>query len=141
TKRGEDVRARINVLSEMPEEWKTHLSRWSRANKRCKREVDGALAPSRNDEYFLYQTLLGTWPFEPVRQTDRQAYVERIQAYMLKAIREAKVNTSWISPNEPYEQAARDFVAGILADSPRQPFLADFEPFAHQIADLGIWNS
>jgi (1->4)-alpha-D-glucan 1-alpha-D-glucosylmutase len=141
TKRGEDVRARINVLSEMPEEWRTRLSCWSRANKRFKRDVDGALAPSRNDEYFLYQTLLGTWPFEPIRQAVRQAYLERIQAYMLKAIREAKVNTSWISPNEPYEHATREFVARILADSRRQMFLADFEPFARQISDLGIWNS
>src|SRR5260370_20172130 len=76
-----------------------------------------------------------------MRQAGQQVYIERIQAYTLKAIREAKVNTSWISPNEPYEQATRDFVARILAESPRQPFLADFEPFAQRIADLGIWNS
>src|SRR4029077_8687399 len=64
TKRGEDVRARVNVLSEVPREWKVRLSRWCRANKRAKREIDGALAPTRNDEYLLYQTLIGTWPFE-----------------------------------------------------------------------------
>lgn len=162
TKRGEDVRARINVLSEIPQEWKVRLARWSRSNKRWKRPVEGVPAPSRNDEYLLYQTLIGTWPFAglarsrpPASQStgsqstgspstglaDREAYIERIEQYMLKATREAKVNTSWISPNEPYEDATREFVAGILADSPRNLFLADFDSFARQIADLGLWNS
>ncbi len=163
TKRGEDVRARINVLSEIPQEWKARLSRWSRWNKRLKRDVDGAPAPSRNDECLLYQTLIGTWPFEPwpeakgsleqnlapaaaaaqaaPRPSGREAYIERIQNYMLKAAREAKVNTSWISPNEPFEKATREFVAGLFAESPRNLFLPDFTAFARQIADLGIWNS
>jgi (1->4)-alpha-D-glucan 1-alpha-D-glucosylmutase len=163
TKRGEDVRARINVLSEIPEEWKVHLSRWSRWNKRLKRDVDGAPAPSRNDEYLLYQTLLGTWPFELMSndgrsgdkaavgnppaaldrssRSDREVYIGRIQNYMLKAAREAKVNTSWISPNEAFEKATREFVAGIIAESPRNLFLPDFTTLARQIADVGIWNS
>ncbi len=141
TKRGEDVRARINVLSELPAEWKTHLARWARCNKRHKREIDGEPAPSRNDEYLIYQTLIGTWPFEPFRSNERETYLARMQQYMLKAAHEAKVHTSWISPNEPYEQAIRDFLAGILADSSRNAFLADFEPFARSIAELGIWNS
>jgi (1->4)-alpha-D-glucan 1-alpha-D-glucosylmutase len=140
TKRGEDVRARINVLSEIPQQWKTRLAQWSRANKRFKRDVDGMPAPSRNDEYLLYQTLLGTWPFEP-READLDAYIERIQKYMLKATREAKVNTSWISPHEAYERATREFLAASLGDSPRAHFRADFEPFARQIAGLGVWNS
>jgi (1->4)-alpha-D-glucan 1-alpha-D-glucosylmutase len=140
TKRSEDVRARINVLSELPAEWKMHLARWARCNKRHKREIDGEPAPSRNDEYLLYQTLIGTWPFEPLRENEREAYISRMQEYALKAAHEAKVHTSWISPNEPYEQATRDFLAAILA-APRNPFLADFEPFALAIAELGIWNS
>lgn len=141
TKRGEDVRARINVLSEMPEEWKARLSLWSRWNKRKKQVVDGMPAPSRNDEYLLYQTLLGAWPFEPMSPPEREQFIVRIQQYMLKATHEAKVHTSWISPNEPYEKATGDFVAGILAESPRNQFLGDFSPFARQIAELGIWNS
>jgi (1->4)-alpha-D-glucan 1-alpha-D-glucosylmutase len=141
TKRSEDVRARINVLSELPAEWKMRLARWSRCNKRHKREIDGEPAPSRNDEYLLYQTLLGTWPFEPFRANEREVYIARMQEYALKAAHEAKVYTSWISPNEPYEQATRDFLAAILSGSPRNLFLADFVPFARSIADLGIWNS
>ncbi len=79
TKRSEDVRARINVLSELPAEWKMHLARWARCNKRHKREIDGEPAPSRNDEYLLYQTLIGTWPFEPLQANEREAYISRMR--------------------------------------------------------------
>jgi (1->4)-alpha-D-glucan 1-alpha-D-glucosylmutase len=141
TKRGEDVRARINVLSEIPREWKTHLFRWSRLNQRRKIMVDGELAPSRNDEYLLYQTLIGTWPFRPPSGAERQAYAHRIERYMLKATREAKVHTSWISPNEAYEHATKAFLNAILSEKTSRAFLADFMPFAACIAEAGIWNS
>jgi (1->4)-alpha-D-glucan 1-alpha-D-glucosylmutase len=141
TKRGEDVRARINVLSELSQDWKSRLGHWARWNKRRKTLVDGKPAPSRNDEYLLYQTLLGTWPLEPFAKDSRREYIERIGSYMLKATREAKVNTSWISPNEAYEKATRGFLVAILAESPRNLFLGDFVPFARRVADLGIWNS
>jgi (1->4)-alpha-D-glucan 1-alpha-D-glucosylmutase len=141
TKRSEDVRARINVLSELPVEWKTHLARWSRCNKRHKRDIDGEPAPSRNDEYLLYQTLLGTWPFAPFGDGEREQYITRMQEYALKAAHEAKVHTSWISPHELYEQATRDFIAAILSPAPRNLFLTDFEPFARCVGDLGLWNT
>lgn len=141
TKRSEDVRARINVLSEMPREWKEHLVRWTRWNKRKKTKVDGELVPSRNDEYLLYQTLLGTWPFERPSGDALATYLGRIQQYMTKAIREAKVRSSWIAPNEAYERATHDFVAAILSDEPASAFRTDFEPFAARIARLGMWNS
>lgn len=141
TKRSEDVRARINVLSEIPQDWRTHVFRWSRINQRKKTDVDGELAPSRNDEYLLYQTLLGTWPFEPMSRAERDQYVERVQQYMLKATHEAKVHTSWISPHAQYEQATRDFIAALLDDSPRNAFRDSFEPFAKRIAEFGLWNS
>lgn len=141
TKRSEDVRARINVLSEIPQEWRTHAFRWSRINQRKKTEVDDELAPSRNDEYLLYQTLLGTWPIEPMNREQREQYVERIQQYMTKATHEAKVHTSWISPHLPYESATRDFINALLDDSPRNAFLASFDPFAKRIAEFGLWNS
>ena len=94
TKRSEDVRARINVLSEIPQEWRTHVFRWSRMNQRKKSEVEGEPAPSRNDEYLLYQTLLGTWPTEPMSGSQREQYIERIQQYILKALRGASSSSA-----------------------------------------------
>jgi (1->4)-alpha-D-glucan 1-alpha-D-glucosylmutase len=141
TKRSEDVRARINALSELPGEWKSHVARWARCNRRFKCELDGETAPGRNDEYLLYQTVLGTWPLTPFQPGERDQYITRMQQYALKAAHEAKVHTSWISPHEPYERAISKFVAEILTPTARNLFLADFEPFARRIADLGIWNS
>lgn len=141
TKRSEDVRARINVLSEIPQEWRSNAFRWSRMNQRKKTEVDGEPAPSRNDEYLLYQTLLGTWPIEPMSREQRGHYVERIQQYMRKATHEAKVHTSWISPHEPYEEATRRFIAALLEESPRNAFLVNFDSFAKRVAGFGLWNS
>jgi (1->4)-alpha-D-glucan 1-alpha-D-glucosylmutase len=141
TKRSEDVRARINVLSEVPREFRTRAFRWARLNQSKKTRVEDVPAPSRNDEFLLYQTLIGSWPLEPVDAAGREQYRERIQSYMLKATREAKVNTSWVSPNEEYEQATREFVRAILDTSRRNPFLADFEPFVQRISELGLWNS
>lgn len=140
TKRSEDVRARINVLSELPVEWKTCLQRWTRRNKRYKTEVEGRPAPSSNDEYLLYQTILGTWPLTPPRGSARKEYVERIQQYTCKAQREAKVRTSWIAPDEAYECATSDFIAAVLRDDPSNRFLEDFVRFAERIARQGLWN-
>ncbi len=141
TKRSEDVRARIDVLSEMPDEWKRRVSQWGRWNKRKKQKLDGDIVPSRNDEYLLYQILVGTWPQEPPHGDDLTNYVSRIQQYMIKAVREAKQDSSWIAPNEPYEQETATFVATILCDSPLSAFRVDFEPWARQIAQCGMWNS
>lgn len=141
TKRGEDVRARINVLSEIPNEFRAHVFKWARMNRGKKSEVEDEPAPSRNDEFLLYQALLGSWPNEPLNQANRAEYIERIQQYMLKATHEAKSNTSWVSPNDAYDQATRDFVWALLQPSPKNLFLADFEPFARRVAELGMWNS
>ena len=142
SKRSEDVRARIDVLSEMPGLWRLHLRDWRRFNRTYKRKVNGKPAPSPNDEYLLYQTLLGAWPSQPVvDEDDWKRFRERIQAYMLKAIREAKENTSWINRNEEYENAVSSFARALLNPGPRNRFLADFLPFQQRIAELGIWNS
>lgn len=141
SKRSEDVRARINVLSEIPDDWKHRVARWARWNKRKKTKVDGDLAPSRNDEYLLYQTLAGTWPFDPPHGDDLAAYIARIQQYMTKAVREAKMYSSWIAPHEPYERAVHAFVESILRDDPISAFRTDFEPFARELSDCGLWNS
>lgn len=141
TKRSEDVRARINVLSEMPAAWKLSLTRWSRMNRSRKREVDAQPAPSRNDEYLLYQTLIGTWPLAMPDQAGLDAYRERIERYMLKVVREAKVSSSWINPNAAYEDALLHFVRGLLGSFERNPFLADFVPQARMISRYGMLNS
>jgi len=144
SKRSEDVRARINVISEFPDEWRTLINRLARINRAKKRMVDGEPAPSRNDEYLLYQTLVGTWPDGPdgiVEQQTLDAYRERIDAYMNKAIKEAKRHTSWINPNADYEEAMRQFIAALLGKLEGNAFLAAFIPFARKCARFGFYNS
>jgi (1->4)-alpha-D-glucan 1-alpha-D-glucosylmutase len=141
TKRGEDVRARISALSEMPREWRAAVGRWHRWNRRHAAEVDGRPAPDRNDEYLLYQTLIGAWPLAPLEGEARAAFATRMQQYMLKAAKEAKVNTSWINPNDAYDEALRAFVGRILEPGPANRFLTDFLAFQAFIARLGMVNS
>lgn len=141
TKRSEDVRARIHVLSEIPAEWRAAVQRWHRWNRRHLGLVDGQPAPDRNDEYLLYQTLVGTWPPEPPGPADHAAYLRRIQAYMLKAAREAKVHTSWVNPHPAYEEALQTFVARILAPGAANRFLSDLIAFLAPVARLGMLNS
>ncbi len=124
TKRSEDVRARISLLSEIPEAWGQAVERWSEHNRRHKSDD----MPDRNAEYLLYQILVGAWPID----------VERATAYMLKATREAKAHTSWTGPNEPYEEALKTFVAGLLND---REFVADLEGFVKPLIGPGRVNS
>jgi (1->4)-alpha-D-glucan 1-alpha-D-glucosylmutase len=140
TKRGEDVRARLNVLSEIPGAWKLAVAKWRAVNRRFKTDVRGTLAPDPNEEYLLYQTLVGAWPFETDLAT-RAAFCDRIVAYMAKAMREAKLNTTWLSPDEEYEAAVERFVRAILDRRRANLFLPAFEPFQARIAELGIYNS
>ena len=141
SKRSEDARARIAALSEFPGEWWARLQRWRRLNRGRKRQVGGEPAPSANEEYLLYQTLLGTWPAEEPDGAALERYRERIGGYCLKAAREAKVNTDWVHPNAEYEAGLQDFVAGLLSTPERNAFLADFIPFARRIARVGMFNS
>ena len=141
SKRGEDVRTRIDVLSEMPAAWRLALRRWRQLNRRHRSTVEAALAPSRNDEYLLYQTLLGAWPLAPLDEASLDAFRERIQAYMLKAVREAKVHTSWVNPYAPYEQALSRFIDGLLGRLEGNRFIQDLEPLAQRLAHHGCVNS
>ena len=141
SKRSVDVRVRINVLTELTEEWKTHLARWSRINRSKKSKVDEKLVPDRNDEYLLYQTLIGVWPVEDIGTTDLEGLCTRIERYMLKAIKEAKVHTSWINPNSDYERAVTDFTRALLSSPDTNMFLADFLPFVKRIERFGMLNS
>jgi (1->4)-alpha-D-glucan 1-alpha-D-glucosylmutase len=138
SKRGEDVRARLNVLSEIPDRWRHAVTRWARMNERHKQRCGDVLAPDRNDEYLLYQTLVGALPFE---ENEYDSFTQRVQDYMIKAVREAKTYTDWVQPNEPYEAACRQFVARILDRSPDNPFWADFLPFQREISAYGVYNS
>ena len=140
TKRGEDVRARLNVLSEIPAAWKAAHARWRSVNRRFKTEIRGQAAPDANEEYLIYQTLVGAWPFECGVDAE-SAFRERMVAYMMKALREAKVHTSWLSPVEAYEVAVERFVRAILDRRRSNLFLQSFEPFQARVAQLGIYNS
>jgi (1->4)-alpha-D-glucan 1-alpha-D-glucosylmutase len=140
-KRSEDVRARIHVLSEVPQLWRKQLTKWSRWNRRFRTDVEGQSAPAASDEYLFYQTLLGFWPDQVPHGDERERRIKRVQNYMLKAVREAKLHTSWISPYEPYERAVTSFVAEVLNEHRRGAFLADIQAFAQKIADHGYWNS
>jgi (1->4)-alpha-D-glucan 1-alpha-D-glucosylmutase len=141
TKRSEDVRARINVLSEMPDEWQAALTRWSAMNASRRVTVEESLVPDANEEYLLYQTLLGAWPIEPRTADEYAHFVNRIQAYMHKALQEAKVHTSWINPNAAYDEAVQQFVAAILDPAQSSPFLEDFRVFQKRISHFGMLNS
>jgi (1->4)-alpha-D-glucan 1-alpha-D-glucosylmutase len=138
TKWSEDVRARLNVLSEIPRNWQLRLTRWSKLNRRQKIDVAGRLAPNPNEEVLLYQALLGILPFA---EPDFAEIRERIDAFLLKAVREAKTHSNWVAPNEPYEAALREFLAAILRPGAANRFLPDFLRFSGQIASYGASNA
>src|SRR4030095_6660309 len=140
-KRGEDVRTRIDALSEMPAGWRLALRRWRQLNRRHRTTVNDELAPSRNDEYLLYQTLLGAWPLEPLTQAVLEAFRERIHAYMQKAVREAKVHTSWMNVQSAYEAALTRFIDGLLGTLEPNPFIHDFLALQQRLAAVGCVNS
>lgn len=140
SKRSEDVRARINVLSEMSGEWRERVERWRAMNRRWKINNAGEPSPSANDEYALYQNLLGVWPLEEMDREGEERLQERFENYMLKVIREAKVKTSWINQNQAYEQAMADFIRALFREE-ENDFLADFLPFQRKIAWFGMLNS
>ena len=137
-KQGEDVRARINVLSEMPEEWEKKILTWNQINKTKKTLINGKELPDKNDEYFLYQSLVGAFPFVGAHQAE---FRERVKSYMLKAVREAKVYTAWLKPDLIYEAALAAFIDKIIEPKEANEFYSDFFPFAKEVARLGMLNS
>jgi len=147
-KRGEDTRTRIDALSEMPGLWDRTLKRWSRFNARRKGTADGAPAPTENDEYHLYQILIGTWPMawldieiEEIDSGDMETYVARIEAYLRKALREAKFRTSWTNPNLTYEDAALNFARTTLAPRRDNAFIRELQTFARELAPIAAVSS
>jgi (1->4)-alpha-D-glucan 1-alpha-D-glucosylmutase len=146
TKRGEDARARLAVLSEMPDEWARQVHAWSKILRARRADIEATGPPDRNDEYLFYQLLVGTWPTElmDIEALDAaclESYRERIKGAMLKSMREAKTYTTWEAPNKDYEDAVLAYVADALCPERSRTFLAAFLPFQNRIAELGMLNS
>jgi (1->4)-alpha-D-glucan 1-alpha-D-glucosylmutase len=140
-KRNEHVRARINVLSEMPREWGAKVRSWAFMNRKNKSSAENGKMPDRNDEYLLYQTLIGVWPVETPEGGAYEELISRIKDYMLKVSREAKVNTSWINQNRVYEEFLMNFIDAALRPGEGNLFLKDFLPFQRMISHFGMFNS
>ena len=136
-KRGEDVRARINVLSEMNEEWMKRVKVWMGLNVKARKMVQGEAAPDRNEEIHIYQTLAGAWP---LHAEDFPQFRKRLTAYIHKANREAKVHTRWTNPNPEREAAVEEFVNSLTSQSTNNRFLRDFLRFHEKIAYFGAIN-
>ena len=146
TKRGEDTRARLAVLSEMPEEWARQVQAWSRILRARRGDVEGTAPPDRNDEYLFYQLLLGAWPADltGIENPDPEklrSFAERVEGAIVKSIREAKLRSTWVSANTAYEEAMLGFVRDALDVSRPNAFLSAFLPFQENVARLGIRNS
>ena len=141
SKRSEDVRARVNVLSEIPGEWYAAIRSWHSANFAHKTGSGANQNPSLAEEYLFYQTLAGVWPLRDPGPGEREELTERLAAYMQKAVREAKVHSSWINPSLSYEEGVDRFVRASLSASPQNPFLPEFAAFVRRIQSAGLWNS
>ncbi len=141
TKRSEDTRVRIDVLSEMPSLWRQMITRWRRMNRLRKRDIEGRPAPGPNQEYLLYQILLGSWPLEEMDAAAVHAYAQRIAAYMIKASREAKSRTSWSDRSKEYEDALTQFVRALLEPRDGNLFLQDIRLAQQRVARFGVLNS
>lgn len=138
TKRSEDVRARINVISEIPDRWETEVNSWSELNRSYKQEIKGRVIPDANDEYFLYQTLVGAFP---LFDYEYPQFIDRIKDYVIKAVREAKVHTAWLRPDTDYEEGFVAFVEQILQDREDNVFLQKLRAFTDWVTPYGMLNS
>jgi (1->4)-alpha-D-glucan 1-alpha-D-glucosylmutase len=123
----------------MPDEWRTHVQRWRELNAPFVKAVDDLPTPGPNEEYLLYQTLVGAYPFSrDPKGSAPEDFTTRIQSYMQKALREAKQFTSWTNPNAPYEAAIDQYIERIIS---HPPFLDSFHPFLRRVAHFGLLNS
>ncbi len=139
TKRSEDVRARISVLSERPAAWAKSVAEWSQHCAQFKTDNDGTRAPDANEEWLLYQTILGSLPFAPTSAEEHARYIDRVVEYMRKATKEAKVNTSWLNADAGYDAAIESFVRSVL--DPANGALERMAPLAREVAFHGMWGS
>ena len=140
TKRGEDARIRINVISELGDEWKTRLARWARWNARKRTVVNEVECPDSREEYLFYQSLVGAWPFDH-QEAISHDFVARMQGFMIKAASEAKRNTDWTDPDSSYKDRLAKFVSEVLEGPDATPFLDDFRAFQRKVTRVGIVHS
>ncbi|HJQ84976.1 MAG TPA: malto-oligosyltrehalose synthase, partial [Candidatus Binatia bacterium] len=139
TKRSGDLRARLDILAEMPARWTSRVAAWRRMHRPHRRRVRGRLAPDANTEYLVYQTLVGIWPLATGEQALAEV-TERVRDHLRKATREAKVHTSWLDPEPQFEQAVDDFVVAILGAE--SPFVAELDAFARdEVVRPGLWTA
>ncbi|MEC4984538.1 MAG: malto-oligosyltrehalose synthase [Oscillatoria sp. PMC 1068.18] len=138
TKRSEDVRARLNVISEIPEEWETQIRTWMELNREYKQDNGDRVIPDSNDEYFLYQNLVGAFP---LKDEEYSQFIERVKDFVVKAVREAKVHTAWLRPDTEYEDGFINFVAKIMQPSEDNQFLPKLREFQEWVANYGMFNS
>ena len=129
------------MLSEIPDEWEQAVRRWHELNATARVEIEGAPVPDAMEEYLFYQTLVGAWPLMPVTLRQHAEVVKRIQDYMHKAAKEAKLRTSWVSPNHHHDQALAEFIRLVLQAGPTNSFLADFLAFREPVARAGMLNT
>jgi (1->4)-alpha-D-glucan 1-alpha-D-glucosylmutase len=141
SKRSEDVRARINVLSEIPGQWASAIRSWRALNHQHRTSVADEEAPAPPVEYLFYQTLVGVWPLQQPSVSDLAELTDRLQAYMRKALREGKVYSSWINPNRLLEEAVDRFISGALLHSANNAFVCQVNAFVATIKTAGLWNS
>ncbi len=140
TKRSEDVRARLDVLSELPDDWRQAVEGWSELNAVHKVTIDEEAVPDANEEYAFYQTVLGAWPLEPVGAEEYKAFVGRVQEYLTKALHEAKVHSSWINPDAAYDEAVSQFAARVLDPAASAAFHAACRPLRQRLCHYGLLN-
>lgn len=136
TKRGEDVRARLNIISEISEKWISHTDLWLDINRKYKTHLNGNAVPDINEEYLIYQTIAGIFPFNCISD---EVFITRMDQYLIKSLREAKIHSNWNRPNEAYEKAVLNFTHKLL--QPESDFLKSFIPLVQQISNFGIVNS
>jgi (1->4)-alpha-D-glucan 1-alpha-D-glucosylmutase len=143
TKRGEDGRVRLALLSEIPRDWGRRVAQWVRLNRSRRSEIDGEIVPDRNVEYLFYQSLFGAWPpgLDPSDMEGMKGLAERLDTYMIKAVREGKEQSGWSNPNAVYEAALQRFVQMVLDVTRPNPFLLEFHSFVESVARLGAINS
>jgi (1->4)-alpha-D-glucan 1-alpha-D-glucosylmutase len=146
TKHSEDARARLAAISLVPEEWGTRVAGWSKILRARRGDVEATAPPSRNDEYLFFQNLIATWPAEltgssSLQQSAVDSYAKRLIQATVKCLREARVHTNWVSPNETYESAVTEFISDTLDLERSEAFFASFLPFQERIAVLGVHNS
>jgi len=146
TKHSEDARARLAAISLVPEEWGARVAGWSKILRARRGDVEATAPPSRNDEYLFFQNLIATWPAEltgssSLQQSAVDSYAKRLVQATVKCLREARVHTNWVSPNETYESAVTEFIVDTLNLERSEAFLASFLPFQERIAVLGVHNS